>query len=560
MKIVKLVLVITLTCVIMSAFGQPNTIELTFTAVDNMTYVQFDSIRVIDQTQWGDTVLYWPDSVLSINYVGLIDNSGTQNDFEVFQNYPNPMADQTTISLYIPEKDKVKIILMDILGRVHDESDRDMDPGMHSFRFTPGNGNLYFFSANWRGQSDGIKILSSGVHSGVKGKLEYNGREDYFQQIKEIKVIQDFSFSPGDELLYICYTNQLQSGIIDAPEESHSYIFQFATNVPCPGMPAVEYEGQVYNTIQILSQCWLKENLNAGEMINGINGQSNNGTIEKYCYNNEPDSCTKYGGLYQWNEMMQYTTQSGIQGICPQGWHLPDDDEWKLLEGVVDGQVGIGDPEWEYMSIYRGFDGGHNMKTTYNWYLSGNGSDLYEFAGLPGGCHANDGIFNIVFSNGFWWTSTETIMGGPYFRMLSYGSSGIFRDISYNYDAGFSVRCVNDSAGYSPQPNLYILGDGTPVGWDNMEAIQMDENIDGIYTINILLDGPGWLKFIVVLGQWTPQYGTDENGTSSEGNLVLRPNETVPDPPAIPVPVVAGIYTVTANINQMIYTVEPVKK
>ncbi len=51
--------------------------------------------------------------------------------------------------------------------------------------------------------------------------------------------------------------------------------------------------------------------------------------------------------LYQWEEMMQYTTQQGAQGICPPGWHLPTDEEWKVLEGAVDSQYGIGDPEWD---------------------------------------------------------------------------------------------------------------------------------------------------------------------------------------------------------------------
>ena len=46
---------------------------------------------------------------------------------------------------------------------------------------------------------------------------------------------------------------------------------------------------------------------------------TNNGIIEKYCYDNNPANCAIYGGLYQWNEMMQYTTQQGAQGICPNG-------------------------------------------------------------------------------------------------------------------------------------------------------------------------------------------------------------------------------------------------
>lgn len=74
---------------------------------------------------------------------------------------------------------------------------------------------------------------------------------------------------------------------------------EFATNIPCPGTNIVEYEGQVYSTIQIFSQCWLKENLNVGTMIEGPEDMADNGIVEKYCFNYRPDCCNKYGGLYQ---------------------------------------------------------------------------------------------------------------------------------------------------------------------------------------------------------------------------------------------------------------------
>jgi hypothetical protein len=88
------------------------------------------------------------------------------------------------------------------------------------------------------------------------------------------------------------------SGIIGAPVTNETYTFPFATNIPCPGTPTVTYEGQDYNTIQIFSQCWFKENLITGTMIPGTHAISNNSVIEKYCYDNVVDSCTKYGGLY----------------------------------------------------------------------------------------------------------------------------------------------------------------------------------------------------------------------------------------------------------------------
>ena len=66
-------------------------------------------------------------------------------------------------------------------------------------------------------------------------------------------------------------------------------------------------------------------------MIQIYQEMTNNGIIEKYCYDNDPVNCATYGGLYQWDEMMQYTTQQGTQGICPAGWHLPTDAEWTIL-------------------------------------------------------------------------------------------------------------------------------------------------------------------------------------------------------------------------------------
>ena len=173
---------------------------------------------------------------------------------------------------------------------------------------------------------------------------------------------------------------------------------------------------------------------------------TDNGVIEKYCYNNEPDSCTKYGGLYQWDEMMQYSTQQEVQGICPPDWHLPSDEEWKVLEGATDSQYGIGDSEWDFSYDNRGYDAGLNLKTTDGWYFNGNGTDLFGFSGLPGGNHWDDGSFQVVFLFGYFWTTKEygIYYDQAYFRELSYSSSKIFRAPSGGKDGGFSVRCIKN--------------------------------------------------------------------------------------------------------------------
>jgi hypothetical protein len=87
-----------------SMYGQKPTLELTFTAVNDASYVPLDSIMVMNQTQGAYAMLFWPDTVLTIDYVGMSENTMLQESFYVMQNYPNPVSETTTIALFVPEK------------------------------------------------------------------------------------------------------------------------------------------------------------------------------------------------------------------------------------------------------------------------------------------------------------------------------------------------------------------------------------------------------------------------------------------------------------------------
>ena len=80
-----------------------------------------------------------------------------------------------------------------------------------------------------------------------------------------------------------------------------------------------------YPTVMIGNQCWMAANLNFGTVISAGLVQRDNCLAEKYCYNNSLANCSTDGGLYQWNEMMSYTTVEAVQGLCPPGWHIPSD-------------------------------------------------------------------------------------------------------------------------------------------------------------------------------------------------------------------------------------------
>ena len=102
-------------------------------------------------------------------------------------------------------------------------------------------------------------------------------------------------------------------------------------------------DGKMYNTVQIGTQCWMAENLSAGHQIDSTKMASNNDTIEKYCFHDNPALCDEYGALYSWDEIMQYTTTPGVQGICPAGWHIPTDAEQTILVDFLGGMTVAGD-------------------------------------------------------------------------------------------------------------------------------------------------------------------------------------------------------------------------
>lgn len=214
--------------------------------------------------------------------------------------------------------------------------------------------------------------------------------------------------------------------------------------LPCPGDPTVEYEGQIYNTVLMSSnQCWFKENLNVGLMIPGTEDQDDNTIIEKYCLYNNPDYCDTYGGLYHWDEAMNYTTLEQAQGICPPGWHIPSDEEWKILEGTVDSQYPVDDSEWDGIQ-WRGFDAGENLKSEIGWNSGGNGTDFFGFSALPAGQAI---YYNNFYGKGdytYFWTSTYyTVSSHGWLRKLEKDYSEVYR---YHTSKGYgrSVRCIRD--------------------------------------------------------------------------------------------------------------------
>jgi len=212
----------------------------------------------------------------------------------------------------------------------------------------------------------------------------------------------------------------------------------------CSGNPTVtDYDGNVYNTVQIGNQCWMASNLNTTRTYNGD-------PIIRYC-----NQCDSYGGLYTWSTVMDgslssNSNPSGVQGICPDGWHVPSDAEWTeltnyLLDNYLDiNLLNIANKLKSCRQISSPLGGDCNTSVHPRWssYSTHYGTNDFGFSALPAG-NSTSGSFGNLGSIGSWWSATEYSSTSVWYRIMDYNNGNVTR--SYNSKAyGFSIRCLRD--------------------------------------------------------------------------------------------------------------------
>jgi uncharacterized protein (TIGR02145 family) len=189
----------------------------------------------------------------------------------------------------------------------------------------------------------------------------------------------------------------------------------------------------------------MAQNLNIGTRINGAADQQNNGNLEKYCYNDLESNCDVYGGLYQWNEFMNYTSSSnsnpsGRQGICPNDWHIPSDAEWCQMEVYLDATVNCSSTGLIGTNV-----GGKMKETGTSHWLNPNtgATNSSGFTGLPGGDRYTDGIFYNLSNFAYFLSTSESSSTASWTRSLGYSHEKVNRYIDEKL-AGFSGRCIKN--------------------------------------------------------------------------------------------------------------------
>lgn len=204
-------------------------------------------------------------------------------------------------------------------------------------------------------------------------------------------------------------------------------------------------DGAVYKVVKIGSQVWMAENLNYNYTEKTRSGQR-----MSFCYEDSEKNCKKYGRLYMWSAaidsvklandkknplycgyMVDCEMPSFVQGICPDGWHLPKKEEWEMLLESVGGA--------DSASAV--------LRSTKGWKNGKNGTDDFNFNVLPAGSRTNRdsaAFMNIGEKASFWTSSDDPKHGMVAFDAHINTVDAYVRIYNSTKDIGFSVRCVKD--------------------------------------------------------------------------------------------------------------------
>jgi uncharacterized protein (TIGR02145 family) len=185
-------------------------------------------------------------------------------------------------------------------------------------------------------------------------------------------------------------------------------------------------------SISIGRQIWMTHNLDVDTFCNGDPIPEAKSAAEwkkagaegkpAWCYyNNDPSIGSRCGKLYNWYAV------SDPRNLCPEGWHIPSDDEWKVLESFLGGAI--------FAAV--------KLKSNTGWSYMGNGNNSSGFSALPGGIRYNKADFIYNGKNGYWWTSTPISDAKALSRFMS-STDGSILTYVYQKKQGLSVRCIKD--------------------------------------------------------------------------------------------------------------------
>ncbi len=305
-----------------------------------------------------------------------------------------------------------------------------------------------YLERNGNGTDDySFTVLPAGIRGSLGGYGEENSKVYFWSSTEDhLRAYEVMLCNSGDTVLLYSlfkYNGHYVRCLKDEPSRnlSSSSVVRGTVDPSTVVMGEMtdERDGQTYKTVKIGDQTWMAENLNYAYLqpIKTLDSSS-------FCYDNNPSYCEKYGRLYLWSSAMDsigtWSTNGKdcgydvpcsptypVRGVCPEDWHLPSQDEWKVLFSAV-GNEDVA---------------GKMLKSANGWFSSRDGLDDYSFAILPAGVWGR-GVYGEEGGSAYFWSSTMISYGAAISMLFYYGYEGVLVTNLYKKPYRLSVRCVKD--------------------------------------------------------------------------------------------------------------------
>jgi uncharacterized protein (TIGR02145 family) len=337
--------------------------------------------------------------------------------------YPNPRKGEADLTFEAAAQGKTIIELSDLAGRQIAETQTFLAMGRQLFRICGLNSGTYLIQIRSESYRYTGKIISQSS-SGGPAKIIYTGQSSGFPatwNLKQTEAIVPMQYNTGDLLKFTGRSGIYGTVYMDVPAESKTITFNF---VPCS-----DYDNNSYTTVQIGDRIWMAENLKSIHYADGT-------SVNYYDYDHDPNNSLIYGRLYAWSAAMNgaassNTNPSNVQGVCPDGWHLPSKAEWQQLAGILGG-----------LSIA----GGKLKETGIVHWMSPNAgaTDESGFGALPAGMWAFWDEFQWKGDHCAFSTSTGNLPMVEVTTVMLQTSTAIMTVGTFHPDDAVSVRCVKN--------------------------------------------------------------------------------------------------------------------
>jgi uncharacterized protein (TIGR02145 family) len=420
--------------------------QISFTGSGESTSVE--TVFVENLTQGTTLELAGTDILHLVGTVG-ISSSDVNLDLNI---YPNPMQGTSNIEFYSDKPDDVKIEIFDLNGRLVVSHSGDLHTGINGFEISGFSQGFYSVnvitsahqtSANFISTNDDAKMPA--IKAIDQGMIDSQAQTT----LKSTKNLVQMQYNDGERLLFKGVSGDYARVLTIIPTQTQSVNFEF---VPC-----TDLEGDNYAVVTIGEQTWMAENLKYLPIVNAVaDGSEDVAGSYYYVYGYDGTDVSEakatenydtYGVLYNWSAAMNgeessTNNPSGVQGICPTGWHLPSEAEWAELTNYLGG----------------GGVGGGKLKEigTTHWSSPNTGAtNETGFTALPGGARSQNGVFGSVGGYAYWHSATVSNTTSSWYSfLLNMSAYGIWTDDMLSNQNGFSVRCIKNNYSLPPQADF----------------------------------------------------------------------------------------------------------